>query len=85
MELLKEQKERAEKVKAQSIETAKHYARCMSSPDGQAVLQQLSTLFMWDNKVPPGVNNSQDLRAYADGQRSVIAYIHEQINFASNH
>lgn len=85
MSLTREQDEAKARERAKAIETAKHIARTFASSDGQAVLQHLSTLFFWNNKVNPGVNNAADLRAYADGQQSVLTYIHEQINFASNH
>ena len=85
MDLTSDKKASKEKSKAKAIETAKHISRAFGTHDGQAALSHLSTLFMWENVVPPGANNAADLRAYAAGQLSVLHYIHKQINFASNH
>jgi hypothetical protein len=75
-------KANAEKRREQA-ELAQAYHRVFEGPDGERVLQDLTTRFVWENNTSLGSQNIEYEAAYHNGEGGVVKYIANQISQAA--
>lgn len=82
----KESKEKAEKAqanaKADKASIVQAYARLFSTKDGERVLQDLSTKFIYENNTPFNSPNINYESAFHNGESGIVKFIINQMQRA---
>ncbi len=65
----------AEEQKIKSIELAKAYSGCFSTPEGKRVLEDLTSRFIYNNDTPFESQNVDYEAAYHNGESGVVKYV----------
>lgn len=69
--------------KAKAAELAKLYNRCFGTEEGQKVLQDLTSRFIYNNDVSFEAKNVDYEAAYCNGEGSVVKFIINRVSRAA--